>query len=71
VKTGFLGWLGNQTGRDDDIGRFAREATIDSGAPNRLSEEEWVDYLAARGAGPGARKAFLDAWDEHSRGHWQ
>jgi hypothetical protein len=66
MTTSFREWLEAETSREDDIGRFARDVTVDTEAPQGDSRLVWEAHLKERGAGPGATLAFRDAWAQYT-----
>jgi hypothetical protein len=66
MNTSFLSWIQSQSGRQDSIGRFARDVIADSEAPIGSSKGDWLYHLAIRKAGPGATAACHQAWAEYA-----
>jgi uncharacterized protein YozE (UPF0346 family) len=61
----FAAWLRNQRRRDDPVGDLARDAAADRHWPKAAkSLPRLLDYLAGRGACPGAVEACRRAWAE-------
>ena len=61
----FTTWLKAQRGRDDAVGDLARDAAADPHWPKAAkSLPRLLDYLAGRGACPGAVEACRRAWAE-------
>ena len=61
----FTTWLKAQRGRDDPVGDLARDAAADRHWPKAAkSLPRLLDYLAGRGACPGAVEACRRAWAE-------
>ena len=59
----FAAWLRNQRRRDDPVGDLARNAAADRHWPKAArSLPRLLDYLAGRGACPGAVEACRRAW---------
>jgi len=65
----FVAWLRNQRRRDDPVGDLARDAAADRHWPKAAkSLPRLLDYLAGRGACPGAVEACRRAWAEFRAG---
>lgn len=61
----FLSWIQQQSERQDNIGRLARDVSADPEAPHSSSKGDWLYHLSIRKAGLGATAAMHQAWAEY------
>ena len=67
LTTTFKQWLLKQSGRDDTVGDFARDAIYDKDAPDdRAGWKTWRSYLQLRHVCGEVVEAFGEAWMEFS-----
>lgn len=67
-KGTFRTWLTTQTGRNDDVGRFAGDVGCDPNAPKIARVDTWRRYLKSVHADDWAVNAFEDAFKEYTTG---
>jgi len=67
MNASFLSWIHQQSERQDNIGRLARDVIADPEAPQSSSKGDWLYHLSIRKAGLGATAAMHQAWAEYDQ----